>query len=105
MPRTPRDGAASAMPKFVALTRCHTPTRTPKSCPIDEVHGGEVHDQTPVAFISDHPDQSVAEHPARGYVNLTGHRNHGDAALQPIFNDEPLRRASCARRSFLLTRH
>jgi hypothetical protein len=56
-----------------------------------------------MAFIGDDPKQAIAERTAGGHINLTGHLNHGNAAVETVVQEQPIRHASCVHGSFLLT--
>ena len=60
---------------------------------------GEVHDQPAMVFISDDPQQALSEQTAGGHVELTGHRNHGDAAVQAVLQEQPPESLSRAHQS------
>jgi hypothetical protein len=44
-----------------------------------------------------------AERTAGGHINLTGHLDHGDAAVETVVQQQPIRHVSGVHRSFLLT--
>ena len=89
MPRARGDGAAGARREFMAPTRCQIPARTPMPVESMKFTPGEVHDQPAMVFISDDPQEAVSEQTAGGHVELTGHRHHGDAAVQAVFQEQP----------------
>src|SRR5690242_11637406 len=56
-----------------------------------------------MVFTGDDPQQAIAERTAGGHINLTGYLNHGNAAVETVVQEQPIRHVSCVHGSFLLT--
>jgi hypothetical protein len=56
-----------------------------------------------MVFTGDDPKQAIAERTAGGHINLTGHLNHGNAAVETVVQQQPIRHIRGVHGSFLLT--
>jgi sigma-B regulation protein RsbU (phosphoserine phosphatase) len=56
---------------------------------VHEVHAGEVHDQAGTIFVGYDPQEAVSQETAGGRVYLTGYRDDGHTAVEPVFQEQP----------------